>query len=106
MSTISPTNSLTIRWATAGDGPELARLAALDSSDVPTGRLLLAEVAGAIKAAVPASGGSAIADPFHPTTDLVALLEMRVRHLRRRDERAERRGLSPRPRLLLRTLRA
>jgi hypothetical protein len=106
MSTISPTHSLTIRWATAGDGPDLARLAALDSSEVPTGRLLIAEVAGVIKAAVPASGGPAIADPFHPTADLVALLEMRVRHLRRRGDGSERRALSPRPRLLLRTLRA
>jgi hypothetical protein len=103
MSTITSPPSLTIRWATAKDGPALARLAALDSSEVPSGRLLVAEVGGQIHAATPADGGPGIADPFHPTADLVALLRMRVRHLR---DGARRPATSPRPRLLLRTLRA
>jgi hypothetical protein len=97
--------SLTIRWATAADSSRLARLAVLDSSEVPAGRLLVAEVDGEIRAAVPAVGGPGIADPFYPTADFVALLEMRVRHFRR-SEGARRGTPAVRPRLLLRTLRA
>jgi hypothetical protein len=98
--------SLTIRWATADDAAALSRLAALDSSEVPIGRLLVAEVDGELRAAVPATAGPGIADPFRPTADLVALLEMRVRHLRRDGNGLRRAASSPRPRLLLRTLRA
>jgi hypothetical protein len=93
---------VTVRPALPGDRPALARLAALDSSGVPAGRLLVAEVGGQLWAAVPVGGGRAIADPFRPSADVVALLELRARHLR--DGRP---GARRRPsRLLLRTMRA
>ena len=41
---MSPSPSLTIRSAHAADAAPLARLAALDSSRVPNGELLIAEL--------------------------------------------------------------
>jgi hypothetical protein len=96
--------AFTIRWAGPADSAALARLAALDSGEVPGGGVLLAEVGGELRAAVPAAGGPAIADPFHPTAALVELLEMHARRLR--DDAGPRRARPFRPRLLLRTLRA
>ena len=43
--------------------------------------MLIAEVAGELRAAVPLYGGRAIADPFHPTAELVALLAERTRQI-------------------------
>ena len=71
-----------MRLATDDDAPALARLAALDSTRVPTGPMLLALVDGELRAAVPLAGGRAVADPWHPTADLVGLLEMRAARLR------------------------
>lgn len=85
--------SLTIRLARVADSGALARLATLDSSQ-PLGRdALVAEVGGELWAAVEIDSGSAIADPFHPSADLVELLRFRVERMRR--ERAGgRRGLA------------
>ena len=69
---------LVLRRATAEDEPALARLARLDSAPRPSGEMLVAEVEDRIVAAVPFAGGRAIADPFHPTADVVALLQARV----------------------------
>ena len=63
------------------DAPALRRLAALDSSGVPTGPLLLAEEGGELRAALTISSGAAIADPFARTTDLIALLRIRAEQL-------------------------
>jgi hypothetical protein len=76
----SPT--IAIRLAGDDDDAALAKLAALDSAVVPFGRLLLAAVDGEPLAAVPVAGGPAIADPFHPTAELVELLRARAAHLR------------------------
>lgn len=73
---------LTVRRSTASDRPGLERLAQLDSSSEPYGHYLLVEEDGELRAAVPATGGTPIADPFHRTDDLVAMLELRVRRLR------------------------
>ena len=54
--------------------PALIRLAALDSAEVPAGPVMLAEVAGEVRAAVSLSDRTVIADPFHPTAPLVELL--------------------------------
>jgi hypothetical protein len=71
--------SLTIRLAYAEDYPALARLAELDSADgVPSRPLLIAEVGGKPRAALSLSDGSSIADPFHPTEEILALLGMRA----------------------------
>jgi hypothetical protein len=72
--------SVTVRRATLADHAALVRLATLDSRVVPAGELVVAEVDGALWAAVSASG-EAIADPFRHTADLVSLLTLRARQL-------------------------
>ena len=76
-----PSASVTIRLSHPGDAGELARLAALDESPLPAGRMLVAEVDGRARAALPLSGGPAIADPFYPSAGLVSLLELRAAQL-------------------------
>lgn len=73
---------LVVRRAGPGDGAALAQLAQLDDAPAPRGPMLLAEHGGRVVAAVPLAEGRAIADPFHPTADLVAFLERRARTLR------------------------
>jgi hypothetical protein len=67
-----------IREATPADAEELQRLAQLDSSDVPRGPLLVAEVGDQLWSALSLRGGAVIADPFHPTAELTALLRAQV----------------------------
>jgi hypothetical protein len=75
--------ALTIRRADVGDFDALARLAALDSSSPPGGdHYLIAEVGDELWAAVDVDTGSAIADPFRPSADLVELLRFRVERMR------------------------
>ena len=74
---ISPT--ISIRAATTGDGPALARLAALDSAPVPFGPVLLAEVDGQARAALSVRDDSVIGDPFARTAELVQLLRVHAR---------------------------
>jgi hypothetical protein len=85
--TILPMNNLTIRSATAADSPALARLAALDSSQVPVGPLFVAEQDDVLIAAVSASDGVAIADPFTRSADAVELLRRRARQVSGRERR-------------------
>lgn len=66
-----------IRIASEDDAPWLKRLAELDSTSVPPGRLVVAEVGGELLAARQVDGPLGIADPFHPTADLLALLALR-----------------------------
>ncbi|HEY7967722.1 MAG TPA: hypothetical protein VID68_11885 [Solirubrobacteraceae bacterium] len=70
-----------IRVAGEDDALRLQRLAELDSAAVPVGRLLVAEVGGELWAARQIDGSHTIADPFHPTADLLALLTLRCRQL-------------------------
>jgi hypothetical protein len=71
---------VTLRLAFPDDAAALRRLAALDSAEQPEGALLVAEVAGELWAAVSlAEPRVAIADPFRPTAELVALLVERAR---------------------------
>jgi hypothetical protein len=87
--------TLTIRMAVSADAEALRRLAQLDSAPTPApAPMLIAEVAGELRAAVPLYGGRAIADPFHRTVELVALLNERTRQIappRRRSARRRRR---------------
>ena len=76
------TSPIAIRRATAADAPALERLAALDSARAPQGDVLLAEVGGEPRAAVAIATGAAVADPFRPTADIVALLRLRAATLR------------------------
>jgi hypothetical protein len=90
----SSTPIVAIRPATSDDTATLLRLAALDSSVVPAGELLLGIVDGEPRAAVSVTTGNAIADPFVPTADVVALLRLRASRLRK-----QRAGTAPRRRL-------
>jgi hypothetical protein len=66
--------TVTIRRAYPDDDPEIWRLAALDSAAVPAGPFLVAEVDGELRAALSLATHQAIADPFHRTLQLVAML--------------------------------
>jgi hypothetical protein len=69
--------NFTVRRSTSGDESALARLAALDSASPPRGPALIAEADSRMLAALPLGAGRPIADPFEPTAELVALLELR-----------------------------
>ena len=78
----SPAEPLTIRLAGPADAAALGRLAELDSARPPgLVPMLVAEVGGELRAALPLDGGRAIADPFRPTAALVAILAERARQL-------------------------
>jgi hypothetical protein len=72
---------VTVRALRARDIEPLRLLAALDSRHVPKGPVLVAEQDGELVAALPLDGSRAIADPFRPTADVVALLELRARQV-------------------------
>jgi hypothetical protein len=95
---------ITIRRATRADLRKVAQLAALDSRHVPAGEILLAFEDDELRVALGIESGDAVADPFHHTADLVALLRMRAAgeerpNGRRRPwrRRPRRRGLRLRP---------
>jgi hypothetical protein len=88
--------TLTIRRADSSDAGALVRLAALDSASPPTGEALLAEVGGELWAAVEIDSGTAIADPFRPSGEIVDLLRLQVSL----DGRSERSGRGALARLL------
>ena len=69
--------NITVRRSGSGDESALARLAALDSTKPPRGPALIAEADSRVLAALPLGSGRAIADPFSPTAEIVALLELR-----------------------------
>ncbi len=73
--------AIAIRRNRPEDQLALARLADLDSSSVPAAPMLVAEVDGRLRAALSLRDGSAIADPFHRTASLVALLRARAEQL-------------------------
>ena len=87
--------NVTVRRTTSGDAGALARLAALDSASPPRGPALVAEADSRLLAALPLGSGRPIADPFEPTAELVALLELRRAQIEAADsgDEARRRGL-------------
>jgi hypothetical protein len=84
--------NVTVRRAGPADETGLIRLAALDSAKPPRGPTLVAETDSRLLAALPLGAGRAIADPFEPTAEIVALLELRKRQLAEEEERRESRG--------------
>jgi hypothetical protein len=72
-------DAITIRQSTDADRKALLRLAELDEAPEPTGAALLAFVGGELRAALPLERGSAVADPFHLTGDVIDLLRLRAR---------------------------
>jgi hypothetical protein len=82
------TPTITIRPAYADDQESLYRLSVVDSAPaVPPGPLLLAEIDGELRAALSLEDGTAIADPFFPTTDLLELLRVHAGAVNRRSRR-------------------
>jgi hypothetical protein len=69
---------ITIRRSTTGDEAAVARIAALDSGSVPEGEAMLAFVGAELRAVLPFDGGRPLADPFHPTAEVVELLRFSV----------------------------
>jgi hypothetical protein len=88
------TPTISIRAATHGDGPTLARLAALDSASVPFGPVLLAESDGRPVAALDIRSGDVIGDPFTRTAELVDLLRMHARSMAEREQRLQPRAFA------------
>ena len=86
--------NVTVRRSNQADESALARLAALDSASPPRGPALVAMADERMLAALPLGSGRPIADPFEPTAELVALLELRRSQMEKAEGGAhERRGL-------------
>ena len=73
---------VTLRLATPDDDTDVARLAVLDSAEMPSRPLLLAEVAGELWVAVSLTDFRVIADPFRPSGELAFIAVQRARQLR------------------------
>jgi hypothetical protein len=78
-------STISIRLAGRDEQEAIARLAALAECPVPTGRALVAEVDGEVRAALPLPSGAAIVDPFRPSHELRQLLALRAEQLDTRD---------------------
>jgi hypothetical protein len=74
--------AIVIRQSRPEDERALERLAGLDSAAVPAAPILVAEADGALRAALSLHDGAVIANPFHRTAPLVALLTARAEQLR------------------------
>ena len=82
--------NVTVRRSASGDEASLARLASLDSASPPRGPALIAEANSRMLAALPLGAGRPIADPFEPTAELVALLELRKSQIESADTQPRR----------------
>ena len=71
-----------IHKSSEADGPELRRLAELDSQRPLTGDALVAEIDGQPAAAISLADGRVIADPFKHTAVATQMLHMRYGALR------------------------
>jgi hypothetical protein len=95
-------DAVVIRPAYPDDAAALARLAALDSRRPLHGPVLIAERDGRPLAALATRDGHAVADPFAPTADLIALLRLHAADTAarpgRRQELLRRVGANPRRR--------
>ena len=70
--------AVTLRFSRPADDRALEELAQLDCARPPQGPHLVAEVGGALRAAISLTDGVVIADPFHRTTAMVELLRARA----------------------------
>ena len=80
---------ITLRLGSSADEERVRALAMLDGAELPPAPVLLAEVDGQLVAALALGEGIAVADPFHRTADLIALLRARADQL---DGTSQRRG--------------
>jgi hypothetical protein len=88
----STLDAVTIRRAGVDDEAALRRLADLDSTRVPDGPILMAELDGRAVAAISILSGESFADPFTPTLELRRLLELRASQLHLSSEEPGRSG--------------
>jgi len=95
--------AVTIRRLTGADRRALAALAGRESKPLPAGPMLGAEVGGRIVVATSLTTGETLADPFEPTAELRAVLELRAAQLLRQPPRKRglRISLRSRPRAAL-----
>ncbi len=80
-------DAVTIRRVTPDDWQSVERLAQLEGRPAPRGTALLAEVDNLALAVRSLEDGATVADPFHPTAELVRLLEARAKQLGGRSPR-------------------
>lgn len=74
----TPVRCVTLRYSSPADADGLRRLAQLDSARPTSGATLVAVVDGRLRAALPLDGGTAPADPFHRSAELIELLRLRA----------------------------
>jgi hypothetical protein len=79
----APEREITIRQAAIEDTPGLVQLARVSERRLPAGPVLVAEDEAGLVAAVAVHGGPALADVRRSSADVVQLLELRSRQLRR-----------------------
>jgi hypothetical protein len=85
---------VTLRFGFPDDAVALARLASLDNSPPPAQPVLVADVAGELRAALSLADGAVVSDPFFPSAAVVELLRARAGQLASLDAgRGERRRL-------------
>ena len=70
------TEPITIRHSTPADQDAIRRLAALDDRPAPKGESVLAFVAGDLRVARSVDRSRTVADPFHPTDEVVQLVKL------------------------------
>jgi hypothetical protein len=92
---MATSESISIRPFADVDAKVVRSVAQRDSSIVPAGVLLVAEVDGEVRAALSLDTGEVVSDPFAPSAALVDLLRTRARQLTggRRPRRRPLRGL-------------
>jgi hypothetical protein len=76
-------DAIEIRLLGAGDSPALARLAELDTAELPPTPILGGILDGRLVAAHSLATGESIADPFLPTAEIRSLLANRARQVPR-----------------------
>jgi hypothetical protein len=86
-----------IRRSTDEDRAAIIELAARDSRRAPAGDALLGFVGTELRAALPLDGEAPLADPFHPTAEIVELLRVRATRAapHRRSQGLGRLGMNP-----------
>jgi hypothetical protein len=77
--TITTSPEIKIRAADEADLTAVAEVAGRDTSELPAWPMLVAEVGSDIRAAISLTDGDVVADPFHRTAELVAMLRIRAR---------------------------
>jgi hypothetical protein len=85
--------AVSLRLATPEDAQSLRVLAELDEEPALAGQILVAMIDDEAAAAMSISDGRIVANPFVATSDAVALLRLRARHLAGKRSRRRRRPL-------------